>query len=355
MPYLYTPNEITCNRCLQIIPISSIHIHNPNCEKRIPKSTLGTIIEEISTHDSRYRCKHCKRLFASERIEKHQSACEFSSKKRPLFEIVKKRVPNLYETIQKPPSKKGSLNLVYPNSKWQKQHLELIRNLRLEEDDSNYEDYIACPYCFRRFAPFSADKHIEICKNILNKPKPPPVTNRFPQIQNLEKKLSIRANSLNSLWRPNSVYNRNFEKPDRDLSSSSIEEHAGSNTFHLAMSPIKTPILKEELIDPNVKIGKKELATQICPVCCKRFVSSVYDKHFVSCRALQLKPSATLQDLNRQDRQIKYTRKNQNSAFASKQRSNSTHRILTTGVCMNCSAFFPKAAKFCMMCGSIRI
>ena len=48
---------------------------------------------------------------------------------------------------------------------------------RLEGEDD--EEFIAlqrveCPHCTRKFAPDSANRHIEICANNKNKPKPPP-------------------------------------------------------------------------------------------------------------------------------------------------------------------------------------
>lgn len=33
---------------------------------------------------------------------------------------------------------------------------------------------VQCPYCGRRFNQIAADRHIPICKNTINRPKPPP-------------------------------------------------------------------------------------------------------------------------------------------------------------------------------------
>ena len=361
LPYLYSPSEINCSRCLQTIQISGILIHNTVCDKRSSKKRLKTIVEEIGLNESRVRCMHCKRKFAVDRIIKHQQACEVSSKKRPQFEIEKKRLPHLYDTYEKINSKRGSLNLIYPNSKWQKQHLDLMKNLRLEEDENYYIDYTPCPYCFRRFAPFSAEKHIDICKKILNKPKPPPsmTTNRFPNIQP-ERKISIRANSLNSL-RSSSVLNRSsqlLEKNDKNLSGSANEDLAVAENphFNLPISPIKTPILKSDLLDPNYTHSiRKDLPEAICPVCMKKVVASNLEKHITTCRNKILKPSYTVKELAKEEGKSRYIKLPKKHAFVSQQRSLSTQRIVCSGVCQSCRAIFPKPAKFCMMCGSIRV
>ena len=36
------------------------------------------------------------------------------------------------------------------------------------------DDRVQCPYCERRYAQIVADRHIPRCKDIVNKPRPPP-------------------------------------------------------------------------------------------------------------------------------------------------------------------------------------
>ena len=48
--------------------------------------------DDIQDKDNRISCLHCKRLFNSSRIEKHENACAKSQKKRVLFDTKKQRV-----------------------------------------------------------------------------------------------------------------------------------------------------------------------------------------------------------------------------------------------------------------------
>lgn len=38
----------------------------------------------------------------------------------------------------------------------------------------HYDDYVQCPYCGRKYNQEVANRHIPKCKDIINKPKPPP-------------------------------------------------------------------------------------------------------------------------------------------------------------------------------------
>lgn len=147
------------------------------------KKSKEVIIDEITTDrtfahnknmdgsgilDDRTPCLYCKRLFSFQRIDKHQRICENNFKKQ---EISKKVSPKPMKTNK---VNRDSTEFHYPQSKWQKQHNDLINKLRENECSEDYEEYVSCLYCCRRFAPGPAAKHIEKCKNIVNKPKPPP-------------------------------------------------------------------------------------------------------------------------------------------------------------------------------------
>jgi zinc-finger of a C2HC-type len=142
------------------------------------KSTNQFPIEKFSSKpDDRVECRKCKRKFNPDRINKHQSVCigpinEIPAK--PVMKIVKK--------------KKAGIPL------WKKQHLDFINNIRYAkkmkfvqeaggdirkiQPPTQYfdptSDYKQCPYCLRRYSEQVAERHIPNCKNIINKPRPPP-------------------------------------------------------------------------------------------------------------------------------------------------------------------------------------
>jgi hypothetical protein len=116
-------------------------------------------------------CLFCKRYFMIERLQKHQDICEKVHKSSSQN---KKKPSNIESAFNTKNKLKHKLKLNYPNSKWQKQHLDLLKKLRFDDYTDEYKDYIKCPYCFRKFGPIQAEKHISACKDIINKPKPPP-------------------------------------------------------------------------------------------------------------------------------------------------------------------------------------
>lgn len=153
-------------------------------------------------------------------------ACEWASKKRPVFDILKKRMPLLDEIKLKQSPKKGVLTYRYTNSKWQQQHLQLLSNLRVETITNPYAEYLPCPYCLRKFAPNIAENHIEICKNILNKPKPPPSLTKSPNLKNSP---SLRKDSFKVVQRALSVISKDCPsfKSLGNLICVNIEESQG--------------------------------------------------------------------------------------------------------------------------------
>jgi zinc-finger of a C2HC-type len=342
LPFLYTPYEIQCSKCLDIVLISALHSHYSNCDKKNIKECLNVIIEE---NTGKGICKYCKRKFTAERIEKHQDACKTASKKRPLYDMLKKRTPFFSETTSnKMSTKRASIKLIYPNSKWQKQHLDLLRNLRQTDDESIYEDYITCPYYTRKFAPVSGDKHIEICKNILNKPKPPPsvISQRFPNIKKMEQPLSIRTNSMKSLWRPDSMHNNKsfIDKRNVTILSNSIDEpFSPSDTSEVILNTSKIPKLKPEYSYQHLSVPDPTPSSQYKTVKDPERYFSGYNPH--------LKPSATVNYLEAGKDNSRCIKSKVNKIYTDKKRSNSTQRINECSTfCTKCNALIPSKAKF---------
>ncbi|KAF0312453.1 Zinc finger C2HC domain-containing protein 1C [Amphibalanus amphitrite] len=141
------------------------------------------------------QCPICQRQFNKDRLEKHQTICEKSSKKkRKVFDPVKMRVKGTESEsyLRKIKSKKPEKEAPKPAKKdWRKQHEEFIRNIRAAKKAQQHlanggkledlpppppmdtSDYVQCPHCERRFNEAAADRHIPKCASISsNKSKP---------------------------------------------------------------------------------------------------------------------------------------------------------------------------------------
>lgn len=167
-------------------PLGSRGYGTPNLEQSgksssnntLKKPSRGMQIAEYSNKpDDRVPCRKCKRKFNPDRIAKHQSVCI-----GPINEMPAKPVPRVIK------KRKTGLPL------WKKQHLDFINNVRyakkmqivekkggdirkIQAPVQHYDptsDYKQCPYCSRKYSQQVAERHIPNCKNIINKPKPPP-------------------------------------------------------------------------------------------------------------------------------------------------------------------------------------
>lgn len=241
MQPLFYPDKIKCIKCREGVDATYLCIHFLLCQKKVEglKNSLKVIQEEnfetfLST------CKYCKRNFHQVRIEKHQRACEWASKRRPVFDISRKRQSFPSENLNKYSPKRSPIALKYQNSKWQKQHIQLLQSLRESKSISAYLEYIKCQYCSRKFAPNIAENHIEICKNILNKPKPPSNLNKQAKKISIPKiDLKKKGSSHKVFARPSSVLKGTREINEIGFLSTSIEE--GQNCLHLSPDLLSTP------------------------------------------------------------------------------------------------------------------
>jgi hypothetical protein len=158
-----------------------------------------------------------------ERIEKHQKVCETN-----YFNNIssKKKSPKVKDSAI---TLRHKINLNYPNSKWQKQHIDMIKKLRIDDCSENYDEYITCQYCKRKFAPIPAEKHIEKCKDIINRPKPPPQKmSILPKIY--EKNLSFVKEISENLYGKATSRNSSLSGiNNKNLIEGGFTERVGSN------------------------------------------------------------------------------------------------------------------------------
>ena len=129
-------------------------------------------------------CEVCGRKFASDRIQKHRTVCQKAAIKDKKHE---EKVAKASKILAKkaPQKSKGE-----KDPQWKRQHEELVeamkynRQVKLVEEQggdvrsikpppsSNYDHYVECPYCGRKYNPDVAERHIPKCKDIINKPNP---------------------------------------------------------------------------------------------------------------------------------------------------------------------------------------
>ena len=144
--------------------------------------------------------------------------------------------------------------------------MDMIKKLRFDESSDNYEEYITCPYCCRRFAPIPAEKHINACKDTINKPKPPP--NKLIMLPKLnEKKMMFIKDQINVSLRKISPKNALFFNSEHNDNNSGglnervpiIDEHNRENSQINMMKKIK----KKHLTEPRSKSIYK-IQTTVC-------------------------------------------------------------------------------------------
>ncbi|NXM62241.1 ZC21C protein, partial [Illadopsis cleaveri] len=140
-------------------------------------------------------CSFCKRKFLCTRLEKHMSICgKNKDSKRKVFDSRKARARGTeLEQYQQEKSSRSPQSKTPPRkNNWKQKHEALIRIMsqarqaqqtlakgRKVSDlpplpPNENPDYVACTYCGRKFAPRVAERHIPKCKNIKNRPPPPP-------------------------------------------------------------------------------------------------------------------------------------------------------------------------------------
>ncbi|NXN69524.1 ZC21C protein, partial [Himantopus himantopus] len=144
------------------------------------------------------QCSFCGRKFLCTRLEKHMSVCSKSQgSKRKVFDSSRARARGTeLEQYQQWNCSERPQNNPPRRNNWRQKHEVFIQTLRQARQVQQVlskggkvadlpplppienPDYIACPYCRRRFAPQAAERHIPKCKTIKNRPPPPPQRRR---------------------------------------------------------------------------------------------------------------------------------------------------------------------------------
>ena len=265
--------------------------------------------------DIRVLCKSCGRKFLPERIAKHKVICENLVKKRPTFEITKRNSP-----IPEPPTIKSRKNIKFSkefeNRLWHKQHQDFINNMRfareqIEEEEKGLsplklkpplnlsEALIECPTCHRKFSQLPAERHIPKCRDIIHKPRPPPLyrepSTKLPSISN--SKLRDFKSDINSLS-PSVSKSYIDRSPNTTYSSIPVDRH------------IK-----------GLKSFKDNKLMSRCPNCHKLVFKKYLKLHVSSCQ---------------------YTSYELEGGVKEKE----NHK------CINCDHVLIAKANYCMMCGT---
>ncbi|XP_064279893.1 zinc finger C2HC domain-containing protein 1C [Passer domesticus] len=145
------------------------------------------------------QCSFCRRKFLCTRLEKHMSICSKNQdSKRKVFDSSKARARGTeLEQYQQQKSSRSPQSKTPPRkSNWKQKHEALIHIMAQARQAEQIlakgrkvsglpplppvenPDYVACTYCGRKFAPRVAERHIPKCKNIRNRPPPPPQKRR---------------------------------------------------------------------------------------------------------------------------------------------------------------------------------
>lgn len=174
-----------------------------------PAPTGAGSYEPEVLEDGRMRCVYCGRYFSDERIEKHQSICGNLKSARPkgldgeqtqtgakVFNAKAKRTgtgpsfvsPEAYRRKEEEEERelRRAREQAQKKSSWRRQHEEFVSACRAGRGEevpprpADHSGMIQCHHCGRHFNPEAAERHIPICANVVNRPKPPPSPARGP-------------------------------------------------------------------------------------------------------------------------------------------------------------------------------
>ena len=112
-------------------------------------------------------CPHCARTFLEDRLQIHLRSCTADNPHKTVREATQR--PQSMERHSSPIIQRATMEKPSDlNSYRETGRASTPSKLRTASE------FVQCQYCTRHFDPKAAERHIPICKDIVNKPKPPP-------------------------------------------------------------------------------------------------------------------------------------------------------------------------------------
>jgi uncharacterized Zn-finger protein len=156
---------------------------------KAPVSAPIPEVAEDSGPDDRVECSECGRKFNQDAIDRHEQICG-RNKTRKVFDSRKARVAgtdaaSFAHKVDRPteaPPKKDfrKESEAFRQALREARQVDAVLKAGGTAKDlppptySENAHYKPCPYCGRKFAPETAERHIPKCATTINKPKAPP-------------------------------------------------------------------------------------------------------------------------------------------------------------------------------------
>ncbi|NXS36918.1 ZC21C protein, partial [Pomatostomus ruficeps] len=188
-------HSASCSKLAPKHSLSCSALSDQDSDNHPPAEMLYMQAENAMEQEALGQCSFCKRKFLCTRLEKHMSICgKNQDSKKKVFDSSKARARGTeLELYQQWKSSRNPQSKTPPRkNNWKQKHEALIHTVSQAHQVQQIlakggkvsdlpplppiknPDYVACTYCGRKFAPRAAERHIPKCKNIKNRPPPPP-------------------------------------------------------------------------------------------------------------------------------------------------------------------------------------